>query len=40
MADRTTGHRAKKSLGQNFLRDPNICRKIVDALALARRMIA
>jgi len=26
-------HRAKKSLGQNFLTDPNICRKIVDALA-------
>ncbi|MEF2231894.1 MAG: 16S rRNA (adenine(1518)-N(6)/adenine(1519)-N(6))-dimethyltransferase RsmA [Pseudodesulfovibrio sp.] len=26
------GHRAKKSLGQNFLQDDNICRKIVDAL--------
>lgn len=26
-------HRAKKSLGQNFLQDPNICRKIVAALA-------
>ncbi|BCS87227.1 16S rRNA (adenine(1518)-N(6)/adenine(1519)-N(6))-dimethyltransferase RsmA [Pseudodesulfovibrio sediminis] len=25
-------HRAKKSLGQNFLIDQNICRKIVDAL--------
>ncbi|WP_316900464.1 16S rRNA (adenine(1518)-N(6)/adenine(1519)-N(6))-dimethyltransferase RsmA [Pseudodesulfovibrio indicus] len=25
-------HRAKKSLGQNFLTDPNICRKIVDAV--------
>ena len=33
MADRKTGHRAKKSLGQNFLRDPNICRKIVDSLS-------
>ncbi|MDD3312045.1 16S rRNA (adenine(1518)-N(6)/adenine(1519)-N(6))-dimethyltransferase RsmA [Pseudodesulfovibrio sp.] len=27
-------HRAKKSLGQNFLKDDNICRKIVDALGL------
>lgn len=25
-------HRAKKSLGQNFLQDKNICRKIVDAI--------
>ncbi|QJB57675.1 16S rRNA (adenine(1518)-N(6)/adenine(1519)-N(6))-dimethyltransferase RsmA [Pseudodesulfovibrio sp. zrk46] len=25
-------HRAKKSLGQNFLQDPNICRRIVDAI--------
>lgn len=25
-------HRAKKSLGQNFLQDQNICRKIVDAI--------
>ena len=25
------GHRAKKSLGQNFLKDANICRKIVEA---------
>ncbi|WP_319466931.1 16S rRNA (adenine(1518)-N(6)/adenine(1519)-N(6))-dimethyltransferase RsmA [uncultured Pseudodesulfovibrio sp.] len=25
-------HRAKKSLGQNFLTDQNICRKIVDAI--------
>lgn len=33
MADRHTDHRAKKSLGQNFLRDPNICRKIVNSLA-------
>ena len=33
MADQHPGHRAKKSLGQNFLRDPNICRKIVDSLA-------
>ena len=27
-------HRAKKSLGQNFLQDDNICGKIVDALAI------
>lgn len=27
-----TRHRAKKSLGQNFLQDRNICMKIVDAL--------
>lgn len=33
MADQQSRHRAKKSLGQNFLRDPNICRKIVDSLA-------
>lgn len=26
------GHRAKKSLGQNFLQDQNVCRKIVDAV--------
>lgn len=26
------GHRAKKSLGQNFLQDDNICGKIVDAV--------
>jgi len=32
MSDMNTHHRAKKSLGQNFLVDPNICRKIVDAL--------
>lgn len=25
-------HRAKKSLGQNFLQDQNICRRIVDAI--------
>lgn len=34
MADKPK-HRAKKSLGQNFLKDPNICRKIVDALVPA-----
>lgn len=28
----TGGHRAKKSLGQNFLIDPNLQRKIVEAL--------
>lgn len=28
----TPRHRAKKSLGQNFLIDQNICRKIVDAV--------
>jgi len=33
MAHQDRPHRAKKSLGQNFLTDPNICRKIVDALA-------
>ncbi|EGB13730.1 dimethyladenosine transferase [Pseudodesulfovibrio mercurii] len=33
MAHRDQPHRAKKSLGQNFLTDRNICRKIVDALA-------
>ncbi|MBG0789546.1 MAG: ribosomal RNA small subunit methyltransferase A [Desulfovibrionaceae bacterium] len=33
MADQTNRHRAKKSLGQNFLKDPNICRKIADSLA-------
>lgn len=27
-------HRAKKSLGQNFLQDQNICRRIVDAINL------
>jgi len=27
-------HRAKKSLGQNFLQDDNICGKIVDALSI------
>jgi 16S rRNA (adenine1518-N6/adenine1519-N6)-dimethyltransferase len=35
MAHQDRPHRAKKSLGQNFLTDPNICRKIVDALAPA-----
>jgi 16S rRNA (adenine1518-N6/adenine1519-N6)-dimethyltransferase len=35
MAQQDRPHRAKKSLGQNFLTDPNICRKIVDALAPA-----
>ncbi|WP_338666910.1 16S rRNA (adenine(1518)-N(6)/adenine(1519)-N(6))-dimethyltransferase RsmA [Pseudodesulfovibrio methanolicus] len=35
MAHQDGPHRAKKSLGQNFLTDPNICRKIVDALAPA-----
>jgi len=30
----TEPHRAKKSLGQNFLKDDNICRKIVDALGI------
>ncbi|MEX2583778.1 MAG: 16S rRNA (adenine(1518)-N(6)/adenine(1519)-N(6))-dimethyltransferase RsmA [Gemmatimonadota bacterium] len=34
MADlRRDSHRAKKSLGQNFLIDPNLQRKIVEALA-------
>lgn len=32
MSDQRPKHRAKKSLGQNFLTDKNICRKIVDAL--------
>ncbi|WP_419787952.1 16S rRNA (adenine(1518)-N(6)/adenine(1519)-N(6))-dimethyltransferase RsmA [Pseudodesulfovibrio sp.] len=30
----TQPYRAKKSLGQNFLKDDNICRKIVDALGV------
>lgn len=30
-----TRHRAKKSLGQNFLQDPNIARKIVDNLKIS-----
>lgn len=33
MAHQDRPHRAKKSLGQNFLTDQNICHKIVDALA-------
>lgn len=32
MSDERPKHRAKKSLGQNFLKDQNICRKIVDAI--------
>lgn len=32
---RQSGHRAKKSLGQNFLTDENIARKIVDKLQIA-----
>lgn len=32
MHSQSDGHRAKKSLGQNFLQDDNICHKIVDAL--------
>ena len=32
--DGRTAHRAKKSLGQNFLKDDNICGKIVDALSI------
>ncbi|MCJ2163895.1 MULTISPECIES: 16S rRNA (adenine(1518)-N(6)/adenine(1519)-N(6))-dimethyltransferase RsmA [unclassified Pseudodesulfovibrio] len=32
MSDARPHHRAKKSLGQNFLTDQNICRKIVNAL--------
>ena len=33
MQDRETdGHRARKRFGQNFLSDPNIIRKIVDAI--------
>ncbi|WP_319543934.1 16S rRNA (adenine(1518)-N(6)/adenine(1519)-N(6))-dimethyltransferase RsmA [uncultured Pseudodesulfovibrio sp.] len=32
MSDELQKHRAKKSLGQNFLKDQNICRKIVDAI--------
>jgi 16S rRNA (adenine1518-N6/adenine1519-N6)-dimethyltransferase len=31
--DETHRHRAKKSLGQNFLTDANICRRIVDAVS-------
>ena len=33
MSDARSYHKAKKSLGQNFLTDQNICRKIVNALA-------
>ncbi|NDV19179.1 16S rRNA (adenine(1518)-N(6)/adenine(1519)-N(6))-dimethyltransferase RsmA [Pseudodesulfovibrio sp. JC047] len=33
MPEEQLRHRAKKSLGQNFLKDPNICRKIVDAIS-------
>jgi len=33
MPDDTYRHRAKKSLGQNFLMDGNVCRRIVDAIA-------
>lgn len=32
MNEKKPKHRAKKSLGQNFLQDQNICRKIVDAI--------
>ncbi len=32
MQDERPKHRAKKSLGQNFLQDQNICCKIVDAI--------
>ncbi len=32
--DRARPHRAKRSLGQNFLVDPNLQRKIVDALSV------
>lgn len=32
MHDHRPKHRAKKSLGQNFLQDMNICRRIVDAI--------
>ncbi|MGO9480475.1 MAG: 16S rRNA (adenine(1518)-N(6)/adenine(1519)-N(6))-dimethyltransferase RsmA [Candidatus Kryptoniota bacterium] len=31
---RQAPHRAKKSLGQNFLSDPNIARKIVEAMSI------
>jgi 16S rRNA (adenine1518-N6/adenine1519-N6)-dimethyltransferase len=33
MSGQAYQHKAKKSLGQNFLTDRNICRKIVDAIA-------
>lgn len=33
MAGEGTGHRAKRSLGQNFLIDPNLQRRIVEALS-------
>ena len=33
--DISSGPKAKKSLGQNFLQDPNICRRIVDALKIS-----
>lgn len=29
-------HRAKKSLGQNFLQDQNVCRRIVDAIDISK----
>ncbi|MUM78211.1 ribosomal RNA small subunit methyltransferase A [Pseudodesulfovibrio sp. F-1] len=33
MSEDTYRHRAKKSLGQNFLMDGNVCRRIVEAIA-------
>ncbi|CCH47765.1 16S rRNA (adenine(1518)-N(6)/adenine(1519)-N(6))-dimethyltransferase RsmA [Pseudodesulfovibrio piezophilus] len=33
MTESNNVHRAKKSLGQNFLQDQNICRRIVEAIA-------
>lgn len=35
MQDEQPRHRAKKSLGQNFLQDQNICRRIVDAVRIS-----
>jgi len=34
MQDERPKHRAKKSLGQNFLQDQNVCRRIVDAIRI------
>jgi 16S rRNA (adenine1518-N6/adenine1519-N6)-dimethyltransferase len=35
MQDDRLRHRAKKSLGQNFLQDQNVCRRIVDAIHIS-----
>lgn len=34
MSENRSQHRAKKSLGQNFLQDQNVCRRIVDAIRI------